>query len=503
MATTANPWELRFDWTLSVLHWGGLALALFISGLDDGPNPEFAAAGLIAGAYVVTMQAMPRRVRQSPVVGEAIAVMGVVASLVAVSLTGGARSPYLLFLSAPTFFASAFLSLRHGLEIALLSSAGLAVVAASLDQDLIQGPVLQAGALYLLIAVTAAQARRIMLEESERSAAFREATALDAGKVERLTAAHSLLTSLSELANSAELNPVSVGDAALRDLTLLVPFSSGQVALVDEAGSIVVAHRGEAGPDSERIVYSMAVGDRTVGELALWPLDERPLEPYREVVEHALGPVALALDNIMLLQTIAHRAVREERTRLARELHDEIGPSLASLGLGIDLAIHQYQPAPEMARHLKMMRRNVTRLVEEVRTTVADMRLEASDSVIEQIHQLVADVGADGPAILVDIDERRPPRTAIAGELNAILTELVRNAVEHAGSKSVRIEGQVDRDSGSLSVEDDGRGFDASVQPKDHYGLIGVKERAEEIGADVDVKTSPGAGTKVTVSWGT
>jgi signal transduction histidine kinase len=502
MATTDRTWERRLETILIVLLWVSFALGFLLSTIRSGATPAVTISAFLAGAYTVVMQLLPRRWRVDENIGELIAVSGVVVGLIAVSLTGGIDSPYLLFLSAPSFYAGAFLGLRVGLETAALTTMGLVFVVATLQQEVIQGQVLQVSLLYTLMAVAFAQSRRILIEEQARGDALAEASAATSVRLERLEAAHSALTSLSDLATTAELNPVSVGQAALRDLALTIAYRAGQVIINDEEGPVVVARRGEPGPSEERAVFPMQLADRRIGHLALWPEPGASLEPRRGTIEAALRPVTLAYDNILLLRSIAHRAVQEERVRLARELHDEIGPSLASLGLGIDIAIQQQSPDPELARQLETLRRSVTSLVERVRDIVSDLRHDAVGSLVEKALTLASEVGVNGPAVVIEIDERRPPRASIAPDLNAILTEAVRNALEHADARAIRISGYVDRDRGTLIINDDGRGFDSAHEPRGHFGVIGMRERAAAINASVVVDSSATKGTTVTVEWG-
>jgi signal transduction histidine kinase len=63
------------------------------------------------------------------------------------------------------------------------------------------------------------------------------------------------------------------------------------------------------------------------------------------------------------------------------------------------------------------------------------------------------------------------------------------------------VEGRVDRDRVLLRIRDDGVGFDPNVEASDRYGLIGMRERAKEIGADIDILSTDGLGTTVTVTW--
>jgi signal transduction histidine kinase len=501
MSTASPAWELRLDWTLAALHWGSFTLAVILSFLADGANAATLASAATAGAYVVAVQTTPRRYRNDESIGELVAVVGVVVSLVAVALTGGIDSPYLLYMAAPSFFAGAFLGLRIGVETAVLTSFGLVAVVAAVGQEYLSGQVVQVALFYLLIALTFAQARRLLVEQQERSAALVEASELTVARIRRLEAAHAALASLSELASSADLNPVTVGEAALRDLAQIVPYAAGQVAIEDD-GSLVVATRGVPTAEGEPLIVEMELADRRLGSVTLWPEDGASLTASRGIIEETLRPVTLAFDNILLLRTIAGRAVQEERTRLARELHDEVGPALASLGLGIDMAIFMPDATPEMARQLESIRRGITSLTEDVRRTVADLRHEPVKSLVEQANRLVAEAGADGPSMLVGIDERRTPRPETTTQLAAIMAEAVRNALEHARAQTITISGEVDRTRGTLTIADNGVGFDPEHRPDGHFGLVGMHERAAKIGAAVKIDSARGAGTRITIEWG-
>jgi signal transduction histidine kinase len=496
-----DPWELRFDWILTAMQWAALTLGIVLSTIAAGPIPAVFAAAIVCGSYVVAVQAVPRRFRDGDIGGELVSLIGVLVALVAVALTGGNDSAYILFLIVPVFYAAAFHGFRTGIATASLATAGLAIVFGALDQNIVSPAFLQVVALLLLIAVTFAQARRILIEERLRSQELDEAREFQTKRVERLAAAHSLLVSLSNLADAAELNPVTAGEAALRDLALVVPLAAGEVS-VHENGDIVVARRGEPPAGVEPSLFPIRIGDRALGRISLWPNPGDNLDEYNALVMDAIRPVALAFDNIVLLRDIARRAVREERTRVARELHDDIGPSLASLGLGIDVVLHQHDLEDNTRTQLETMRQSVTRLVEGVRGTVSDLRSDASMSLVERVYTAAADAGAEGPALLIDIDERRPPRAAIAEELGAIVTEAMRNAFEHSRAGMVRVEGIVDRDRGKVTISDDGIGFDPATSPRGHFGIIGIRERASEVEALVEISSRPGEGTVVMVTWG-
>jgi signal transduction histidine kinase len=444
------------------------------------------------------MQVVPRRQRDSEQWGELLAVLGVVVSLVAMALTDGADSVYVILLAGAPLFAASFLGARIAYETGVLAILGLFVVARALDQPLLDQSTFRSGFLYALIVIAFTQVRRILIETQERSDELVAATA----RVERIQSAHTLLTSLSELANTQELNPVTIGSVALRDLSTSVPISAGRVSLIrDDGDTVVAATAGELVEDIEPQRYPISVRGNNLGLMELWPEAGVDLRAHLPAIQPIVRQLGLAFDNVAIVQRIAHRTVYEERIRLARELHDNIGPGVASLGLRIDMLIYQATDDPDLIRHLEGTREAVTALVEEVRTTVSDLRHDNVASIVEQAHEIAAASAGARPEIQIAIKEHRPPRPAVAVEIRAILTEAVRNAVEHSGATRLTIEGEVDRDRGTITVADNGHGFNPEQLPTGHYGVLGMRERANEIGGTLTIDSAGSQGSRVTIAW--
>jgi signal transduction histidine kinase len=316
-------------------------------------------------------------------------------------------------------------------------------------------------------------------------------------------AAHQLLSDLAELAGSAELNPITIGRIALRDLAVDVPYAAGTIAIYDHDDAIVVATRGQPPPGVAAVDYGIALDGDDIGVLRLWPMPGATIDVHSTELRRSLQMVGLAFDNVLLLQSIARRAVREERMRLARDLHDEIGPSLVSIGLGLDVLIQQEGIEPASRQRAEEMRATIAELVDQVRTTVADLRPAEVSSLVENAEMLAADSPADGPSIVISIDEIEPPDTFVGTQVVAIMTEAVRNAVEHSAGTIVTIEGRSDTPGGWLRITDNGRGISRRAPRTQHYGLVGMQERADEIGASFEVDSSRSKGTTIEVRWGT
>ncbi len=489
-----DSWEIRFERIQTVLQWIALVVGVGLTLLQLGIEPSTMAASTAVAGYTIAMQFIPSRSKDTALVGGLLALLGVVTSLFAIALTGGLDSAFLLYLAVPIFFAAAFHGAILGVLTTFAAIIGLVAIATNGNVDPLSTTLPLMVVFYALIGVTFSQAHRILIEEPRQEPGV--------AQLHRLESAHRLLADLASLASEAELNPITIGRAALRDLAVEVPYSSGSIAIISEDEDITVATRGQPGPQDTALLFPISLNQDPVGSLSLWAMDDNPLDPHANIISHHTQAVALAFANVLLLQSVAHRAVREERVRLARELHDDIGPSLVSIGLGLDLALHTGEIDHASKHHLQSMRETVADLAEEVRDTVTHLRSGSTSSLLEHAYSLAADTPADGPSFVVDIDEIETPRPREAIELAAIMTEAVRNAVQHSDATVIRIEGIVRRDRGEFSVSDNGRGINLDLEVNQRYGVLGMRERAEAIGAHFSIESVRGTRTTVVTSWG-
>jgi signal transduction histidine kinase len=104
------------------------------------------------------------------------------------------------------------------------------------------------------------------------------------------------------------------------------------------------------------------------------------------------------------------------------------------------------------------------------------------------------------PANFVVNAEMDPPREVKVG-IYRIIQEALNNIVKHAGASQVDLRLNCAPEGIELSIKDNGRGFDPSNIPFDHLGLGIMRERAQEIGAEVEISTTPGQGTEISVTW--
>jgi len=204
-------------------------------------------------------------------------------------------------------------------------------------------------------------------------------------------------------------------------------------------------------------------------------------------------------------EQIQQLAAIEERQRLARDLHDEVKQTLYSASLMSGALPILMDQKPEMAkRELVELHRFIRGALAEMRTLLLELRPKAiADANLKDIlGQLVDAVSVRTSAnIKINIKGSRilPPEVTIA--LYRITQEALNNVVKYAAAEQVVIYLNFEKGSVLLQIVDDGVGFDRDDVLPDHMGLRIIHERASNIGAQLDIDTEPGKGTRIMVVW--
>jgi len=197
--------------------------------------------------------------------------------------------------------------------------------------------------------------------------------------------------------------------------------------------------------------------------------------------------------------------VLAERARMAREIHDTLLQSLVGVTLQFDtLGSEIESSASPLRREFDKLRKQLEQCIREARQSILDLRTPApgEGDLAAAIRQVVEKQTSDS-AVTVDlaiVGTPRPSGPRITQQLLRIAQEAVNNAMRHADATRIRIELCYDAATVALRVSDNGRGFDPArpvFTPEDHWGLANMKERADQIGAQFRLTSSPGAGTEI------
>jgi signal transduction histidine kinase len=197
--------------------------------------------------------------------------------------------------------------------------------------------------------------------------------------------------------------------------------------------------------------------------------------------------------------------VLAERARLSREIHDTLLQSLVGVALQFDHIAEKLGPSSVGARdHLVRVRRHVEAYIREARQSIWDLRspvLETMDlaSALRDFGKnAVTNESVKFTSMVTGSDPDRSPK--IENQLLRIGQEAILNAIRHANAKRIHLEIAFSAKSVTLRVSDDGCGFDDDrwmADTNSHYGLITMRERAEELGGTLTITTAAGRGTSV------
>ncbi len=222
------------------------------------------------------------------------------------------------------------------------------------------------------------------------------------------------------------------------------------------------------------------------------------LEPF-------VSPVALALENDRLRQRARRAATLEERSRVARELHDAVTQTLFSANLIAEaLPDAMERDRERAAQGVAELHRLTAGALAEIRALLFELRPKAlTEASLGKLLQLLGASLHSRSAIPITVttvnDCTLTPEVQLA--CYRIAQEALNNAVKHAGAASVTVSVDCTPDEVLLRVSDDGRGFDLAQAPSGGLGLGILQERASEIGARLRIISAPGAGTTVVLHW--
>ena len=194
--------------------------------------------------------------------------------------------------------------------------------------------------------------------------------------------------------------------------------------------------------------------------------------------------------------------VLAERSRIARELHDTLIQGFSGITMQLQ-ALTARLNGPEQRATLEEIIREAGTCLQETRRSVAGLRagVGASAGLGEAIASVARQV-TDHPEVRLklDLDDAHSELPAeVKYNLVCIAQEAITNCLKHAEARNIAVRLSQQNGKLRLSIEDDGKGLILQPRAEGHYGMVGMRERASQIGAHFSVDSTPGKGTAVTV----
>src|SRR5215210_2659865 len=228
---------------------------------------------------------------------------------------------------------------------------------------------------------------------------------------------------------------------------------------------------------------------------------EQPGEDERVFLSAVTDQAAVVVDNARLFSEARGKAALEERQRLARELHDSVSQALYGIALGARTARALLDRAPEqVADPLDYVLSLADAGLAEMRALIFELRPESLETegliaaLEKQASALRARHEVEVEAVLRD--ERNVPLEKKEA-LYRIAQEALHNTVKHARAQAVDLKMECDPGRITLTVSDDGAGFDPEGDFPGHLGLRSMRERALRLGGTLEVDSVPGKGTRI------
>ncbi len=257
----------------------------------------------------------------------------------------------------------------------------------------------------------------------------------------------------------------------------------------------------------------LTVQERTIGMLGL-----HHSQPNYYTARHAelaiafASQAAMAMENARLYEQAQELAVMQERQRLSRDLHDSVSQALFSASLSAEVLPRLWERDPDKARIcLEELHRLTRGALAEMRTLLLELRPEALikrelGELLRQLAEAITNRVRVPVNLTVEGHCSLPPEVQVA--LYRIAQEALNNVAKHAGASQVAIslrypslDREEEKGGVELCISDDGQGFNLDGISPQHLGLDIMRERAEAIGATLEIESQRGHGTRIAVVW--
>lgn len=225
---------------------------------------------------------------------------------------------------------------------------------------------------------------------------------------------------------------------------------------------------------------------------------------FRDLTERQRAERALHESNRQLQEVSAalENVREEERSRISREIHDELGQFLTGIRMEVSwLASRQVGKNDELAGRLGSIKGQIDQMISAVRRISSELRpLVLDDLGLAAAASWYVDQVASRTGLSISLslpEDELPQGSPIATALFRVLQESLTNITRHAQATRVQIALRHSNEHWTLSIHDDGCGFQLGQQKQMGIGLIGMRERVQILHGTLSVVTTPGGGTRI------
>jgi two-component system NarL family sensor kinase len=245
-------------------------------------------------------------------------------------------------------------------------------------------------------------------------------------------------------------------------------------------------------------------GDRPIGVMNLAMRGWRRLTRQElDLLTTIADQVGVAVERARLAEQSIEHARDDERSRIARDVHDTLAQEFTAIGLHIEAGLSHLKPRNQARAPLKMALEAARQGLDEARRSIASLRASPLEnrSLAEALAALARRFTADtGVRVLVDIADAGPLAADIESELFRIAGEALTNVRKHANAREVSLRLDLIRRRLRLTVADLGVGFRSRGARLRGFGLSGIEDRARSVGGRATIRSTPGHGTSVMVT---
>ncbi|MGD0892649.1 MAG: sensor histidine kinase [Terracidiphilus sp.] len=219
----------------------------------------------------------------------------------------------------------------------------------------------------------------------------------------------------------------------------------------------------------------------------------------------ALGLLVLTMHRLHVRRMrMQFAAVLEERSRLAREMHDTVIQGCVGVSTLLEAAATTQATSPEVSKQVLVRARyQIHETVEDARRSVWNLRHQrASRDLAESLRDLSRRLSQESQVqVFCECEpESVPMEEERHHEMLSIAREAAANALQHAHASTITVHLALTLQQVLLSIADDGQRLTCGPENGHHYGLIGMEERALQLGGTLTVTGVPGEGTSVSIS---